>query len=550
MTAVPNGRTGAPGRLRRLRHRAAVVSAAGALGALTVVVPVSAAHADTGAAAHRLVYIANSRENTVTAYDPQSAAPVATIPVGTYPQAVAVSPDGTQAYVVNNGSSTISVIDTATATVASTIAVGRLPGPVTFSPDGAHAYVGHYLSARAGGVDVIDTATRTVTTTVTVGSQPFGIAVAPDGAHAYVANLIGGSVSVIDTTTNNLVESITDSRIFMPAAVAVSPDGSRVYSANFGTDNVTVIDTATNEVSSAIPVGTGPGSISIAPDGAHAYVTNQYDATVSVIDTERGAVTGTVPVGDTPVGVLADPAGGVAYVANSHANTLSVIDTATDTVTRTVATGSSPYSLAVAPVAPTVTGVRAGHGPDAGGNTVTIVGTHLAGARTVRFGSTPATGVTVVNDVTLKATVPAGAGGTVDVRVTTPAGTSAVGAAGRYTYAYPFSGFRPPVANLPAVNRMHAGRAVPIKFTLGGDFGPNVIARDYPIAQRVDCTTGAPLDPPAPTTATGDAALQYDAAATGYTYVWKTDRAYAGTCRLFTLGLNDGTLHTALFQFD
>ncbi|MFF2625688.1 PxKF domain-containing protein [Kitasatospora griseola] len=547
--AVPHGRAGSPGRLRRLRHRAAVVSAAGALGALTVLVPVSSAHATPETTAHRLVYIANPRANSVTAYDPSTASPIATIPVGTYPQAVAVSPDGSQAYVVNNGSSTISVIDTASGTVASTIAVGRLPGPVTFSPDGTRAYVGHYVSARMGGVDVIDTATRTVTTTVTVGSQPFGIAVAPDGAHAYVANLIGGSVSVIDTATNSLSETITDSRIWMPTAVAVSPDGSRVYSANYGTNTVSVIETATNAVTGVIPVGTGPGSVSIAPDGAHAYVTNQYDNTVSVIDTATSTVTGTVPVGGTPVGVLADPAGGVAYVANSHDGTLSVIDTATDSVTRTVATGSSPYSLAVAPVAPTVTGVRSGHGPDAGGNTVTIVGTHLAGARAVLFGSTPATGVTVVNDGTLRATVPAGVGGTVDVRVTTPAGTSAASVAGRYTYAYPFSGFRPPVANSPAVNRMHAGRAVPMKFALGGDFGPNVIARDYPVAQHVDCTTGAPLDPPVPTTTAGDGALSYDLADGGYHYVWKTDRAYAGTCQVFTLGLNDGTLHTALFQF-
>jgi hypothetical protein len=31
--------------------------------------------------------------------------------------------------------------------------------------------------------------------------------------------------------------------------------------------------------------------------------------------------------------------------------------------------------------------------------------------------------------------------------------------------------------------------------------------------------------------------------------VWKTDKAWVGTCRVFVLGLNDGTLHRANFKF-
>jgi hypothetical protein len=31
--------------------------------------------------------------------------------------------------------------------------------------------------------------------------------------------------------------------------------------------------------------------------------------------------------------------------------------------------------------------------------------------------------------------------------------------------------------------------------------------------------------------------------------VWKTSKASAGTCQVFTLGLTDGTFHTADFQY-
>lgn len=51
-------------------------------------------------------------------------------------------------------------------------------------------------------------------------------------------------------------------------------------------------------------------------------------------------------------------------------------------------------------------------------------------------------------------------------------------------------------------------------------------------------------------TATAEASsLQYSAATQQYTYIWKTDRAWAGTCRELTLTLDDTTTYTVLFQF-
>jgi hypothetical protein len=34
-----------------------------------------------------------------------------------------------------------------------------------------------------------------------------------------------------------------------------------------------------------------------------------------------------------------------------------------------------------------------------------------------------------------------------------------------------------------------------------------------------------------------------------YSYVWKTNKDWAGTCRVFTLKLDDGTAHTVTSQF-
>jgi YVTN family beta-propeller protein len=83
------------------------------------------------------------------------------------------------------------VIDTATNTVLTgpgfPIPVGSGPDAVAVTPDGQHAYVANFFSDT---VSVIDTATDTVMATVTfpVGNNPQAIAITPDGKHAYVAN--------------------------------------------------------------------------------------------------------------------------------------------------------------------------------------------------------------------------------------------------------------------------------------------------------------------------------------------------------------------------
>lgn len=57
---------------------------------------------------------------------------------------------------------------------------------------------------------------------------------------------------------------------------------------------------------------------------------------------------------------------------------------------------------------------------------------------------------------------------------------------------FTFAGFFAPVDNPPTINSMNAGRAVPVKFSLGGDQGLNIFNPGYPTSQQVNCTTGDP----------------------------------------------------------
>ncbi|HEX2251032.1 MAG TPA: PxKF domain-containing protein [Gemmatimonadales bacterium] len=108
-----------------------------------------------------------------------------------------------------------------------------------------------------------------------------------------------------------------------------------------------------------------------------------------------------------------------------------------------------------------------------------------------------------------------------------------------------FKGFFAPVKNLPAVNVLMAGSAVPIKFTVGGYRGQQVLGQS-PRSVEVTCPAGTPetIIRPGIAASSGLRSLGYS-----YTYVWKTNPSWAGTCRKFILTLIDGSVHEALFRF-
>jgi hypothetical protein len=114
---------------------------------------------------------------------------------------------------------------------------------------------------------------------------------------------------------------------------------------------------------------------------------------------------------------------------------------------------------------------------------------------------------------------------------------------------FPFGGFSSPVNNPPTVNTANAGSAIPVRFSLGGDRGLEVFATGYPRAHLIDCQTGASLDAIEETASLGTDALTYNSATDTYTYVWKTQKAWAGRCRELVLVFDDTSRRIAKFLF-
>ncbi|MEA2365316.1 MAG: hypothetical protein QOI32_828 [Thermoleophilaceae bacterium] len=116
-----------------------------------------------------------------------------------------------------------------------------------------------------------------------------------------------------------------------------------------------------------------------------------------------------------------------------------------------------------------------------------------------------------------------------------------------YTVGYRFRGFLSPVQNLPGVNRWKAGKRVPIRFSLDGFKGARPEADGYPRSARcgggdvdqVERERGSRRRP----------VFEYERRLDTYVLLWKTERKWAGSCREFVLKLDDGSVHTARFEF-
>ncbi len=114
------------------------------------------------------------------------------------------------------------------------------------------------------------------------------------------------------------------------------------------------------------------------------------------------------------------------------------------------------------------------------------------------------------------------------------------------TPQYALSGPMQPVDAAPVVNTMKAGTAVPVKFSLGGDFGLDVLAEGFPASTAISCPA-APTDAIEQTVRATASALSFDSTTGQYTYAWKTSKSMKG-CRDLVLRFRDGSELRLLFR--
>jgi len=179
-----------------------------------------------------------------------------------------------------------------------------------------------------------------VITSASAQQAPWARTDVPVSSHdrVYAADQTSNTVSVIDPSSNKLLGVI---RLGDPLpgslsplykgqllvhGLGFSPDSKTLAVVSVGSNSVTLIDTATNKVKETIYVGRSPHEAFFTPDGTELWVTVRGENYVSVLDPMQMKEIRRIELANGPGMTIFGPDGRYAFVCSSFTPELSVID--------------------------------------------------------------------------------------------------------------------------------------------------------------------------------------------------------------------------------
>jgi YVTN family beta-propeller protein len=303
--------------------------------------------------------VLNKADNTASLLDLATKKSIATIPTGTGPHEVAVSPDGKMAVVTNYGSqaapgSTLTVIDVAARKSLRTIDLEKYR-----RPHGAAWLRGNEVAVTTEGTKtllIVDVAAGKVTAAIDTDQDgSHMVALAPTHERAFVANIGSGSVTAIDLEEQRRIANIPTGA--GTEGIAISPDQREVWATNRGGDTVSIIEVASLRVVATLPSASFPIRVKFTGDGKHALVSNAQSAAVAVFDAttrrelRRISMRSKADQYGAPIGILTVPALSQAFIAMPNLDEVAVIDLETWAIVDRLTTGDEPDGLGYSPLA-------------------------------------------------------------------------------------------------------------------------------------------------------------------------------------------------------
>jgi YVTN family beta-propeller protein len=155
----------------------------------------------------REFYVTCETGGDVFVIDTSTYKPVAQFKVDPRPRSVAFLPGAPMGFIPSESAGELNVIDTASPRLLKVISLppGSRPMKVKVSPDGRWVYTSN---GRAGTVSVLDAHTYGLVHTIKVGTRPWGLAFSPDGRYLFTANGPSNDVSVVDLRANKEIARI------------------------------------------------------------------------------------------------------------------------------------------------------------------------------------------------------------------------------------------------------------------------------------------------------------------------------------------------------
>jgi YVTN family beta-propeller protein len=207
---------------------------------------------------------------------------------------IAITADGARAVVANFENDSLSVVTLATGArteldlrpgqinaAQSGVAGGEFPFGVAIRGDTVYV-----SSVRDSEIDVVDiSAAPTLTARIPLAGAPNKIVLNRAGTRLYVAADNSDTVSVIDTGSNRILNTIRVAGPLLPFLgksyrgsnpnnLALSPDERTLYVTEGGINALAVVSLPLNLVVSLIPTGHYPNAVAVSADGHRLFVAN------------------------------------------------------------------------------------------------------------------------------------------------------------------------------------------------------------------------------------------------------------------------------------
>ena len=298
------------------------------------------------------LFVTNEVDDTVTVLNGETYKVIATIPTDQRPRGIVATPDHKYVLVCDGDSGNIDVIDTQTLKVVRRIKTGPDPETLAMSPSGDKVYVSNENNAL---VTVINFATGKWIRQIPVGIEPEGLAVSRHGRTVVVVSETTSMAHFIDTRSWKVVANVlVDTR---PRIAQYTPDEQLLWVSSEVGGTVSVINPHTHQIIHIINFHIpgvdreyiGPVGIRFTTDGRLAFVALGRANRVAVINAQTYKVEKYILVGQRPWQIMFSPHRRRLFVVNGLTNDVTIIDTSSLEAVRSVPVGRLPWGIAVVP---------------------------------------------------------------------------------------------------------------------------------------------------------------------------------------------------------
>ena len=314
-----------------------------------------------------MAYASNEKDNTISVIDLDKMQVVKTVPTGQRPRGMALTSDGKRLLVCLGDSNRIDIFNTRTWQVVGSIDTPDPEYAALRKPENNPLYVSNENNAL---ITVWNIDTEKMLVQMPTGVEPEGMAVSPDGQlivnttettnmaqffsyatgknlanvlvpprprwaafthdgkQVWVSSELGGAVTVIDTRTFKILDTIRfqveglRSTFIQPVGINITDDDKLAFVALGPANRVAVVSVPEHKVLSYVAtghaeynakvkkyllVGQRPWHMAFTPDGKYLLTANGLSNDVSVIRVSDLRVINTIPVGQQPWMVLVSP---------------------------------------------------------------------------------------------------------------------------------------------------------------------------------------------------------------------------------------------------